>query len=157
MVLADAAGKKEQGMPEVKLSAVELERLAIEEVPFAGGMGAKIVEVSAGHVVATLAYREDFVRPGGTIAGPVMMALADLVMWGVVMSLIGPVKLAVTTNFNINFLRRPGPGELTAVGRILKLGSRLAIGEVSLFSGGENGDLVAHVTSTYSVPPRNDC
>lgn len=141
-------------MPEAKLTAAELERLAIEDVPFAGGLGVKIVRVGAGHVVAKLAYQEDFVRPGGTIAGPVMMALADLVMWGVVMSLIGPVKLAVTTNFNINFLRRPSPGELTAVGKILKLGARLAIGEVSLFSGGEHGDLVAHVTSTYSVPPR---
>ncbi len=141
-------------MQEAKLSAAELQRMAVEEVPFAGGMGVKITDIKAGRVVATLAYQDNFLRPGGTIAGPVMMALADLVMWGVVMSLIGPVKLAVTTNFNINFLRRPDPGELTAVGKILKLGSRLAIGEVSLFSGGENGDLVAHVTSTYSVPPR---
>ena len=141
-------------MPEAKLSAAELERMAIEEVPFAGSMGIKVLKVSAGRVLARLAYQDSFVRPGGTIAGPVMMAMADFVMWGVVMSLIGPVKLAVTTNFHINFLRRPSPGDLTAVGKILKLGARLAIGEVSLFSGGEHGDLVAHATCTYSVPPR---
>ncbi len=141
-------------MHEAKLSAAELERLAIDDVPFAGGMGIKVLKVTPGHVVAKLAYQDIFIRPGGTIAGPVMMALADYVMWGVVMSLIGPVKLAVTTNFNINFLRRPSPEELTAVGKILKLGTRLAIGEVSLFSGGEHGDLVAHATCTYSVPPR---
>ncbi len=142
-------------MDEAKVTAAELERLAVEDVPFAGGLGIRVVEVRAGHVVAKVPYQEEFIRPGGTISGPVMMALADFVMWGVVMSLIGPVKLAVTTNFNINFLRRPTPGELTAEGKILKIGSRLAIGEVSLFSGGDSGELVAHVTSTYSVPPRS--
>ena len=59
------------------------------------------------------------------------------------------------TNLNINFLRRPKPGELTAVGKNLKLGQRLAIGEVSLLTGGKDGELVAHVTGTYSVPPRS--
>ena len=141
-------------MAGAKMTAAELERLAIQDVPFAGSLGIKIVEVAAGRVVATLAYQDKFIRPGGTIAGPVMMAMADFVLWGVVMSLIGPVKLAVTTNFNINFLRSPSPGELTAVGQNLKLGARLAIGEVSLLTGGEHGDLVAHVTGTYSVPPR---
>jgi len=82
-----------------------------------------------------------------------MMALADFVMWGVVMSLIGPVKLAVTTSLHINFLRRPGPGDLIARGRILKLGKRLAVGEVYLYTH-EADDLVAHVTATYSIPPQ---
>jgi len=142
-------------MGKAKMTATELERMAIEEVPFAGNMGIKFVEVGEGYVVATLPYQDDFIRPGGTIAGPVMMAMADLVLWGVVMSQLGPVKLAVTTNLNINFLRRPTPGELTAVGQNLKLGQRLAIGEVSLLTGGKDGDLVAHVTGTYSVPPRS--
>jgi uncharacterized protein (TIGR00369 family) len=142
-------------MGKAKMTAEELERLAIEEVPFAGNMGIKFTQVDEGYVVARLPYQDDFIRPGGTIAGPVMMAMADLVLWGVVMSQLGPVKLAVTTNLNINFLRRPTPGELTAVGSNLKLGQRLAIGEVSLLTGGKDGDLVAHVTGTYSIPPRS--
>lgn len=139
-------------MSEAKITAAELERLAAEEVPVAGQMGVIVERVAPGEVVARVPYREAFVRPGGTVAGPVMMSLADFVVWGVVMSLIGPVKLAVTTSLNINFLRRPPPGDVVAHGRILKLGRRLAVGEVYLYvDGGE--DLVAHVTCTYSIPP----
>jgi acyl-coenzyme A thioesterase PaaI-like protein len=80
------------------------------------------------------------------------MALADLTMYAVVMSLIGRVELAVTTSLNCNFLRRPRPADLIAEGRILKLGKRLAVGEVSLYSEG-SPEPVAHVTCTYSIPP----
>jgi acyl-coenzyme A thioesterase PaaI-like protein len=65
---------------------------------------------------------------------------------------VGPAYLAVTTNLSINFLRRPMPGELIARGSILKLGKRLAVGEVSLYCG-DDEDLVAHVTCTYALPP----
>jgi uncharacterized protein (TIGR00369 family) len=140
-------------MTESKISAAELERLAVEEVPVAGQMGIVIESIGPGEVTARVPHRETHIRPGGTIAGPVMMALADFVMWGVVMSLIGPVKLAVTTSLHINFLRRPGPGDLIARGRILKLGKRLAVGEVYLNTH-EADDLVAHVTATYSIPPQ---
>lgn len=139
-------------MSEARISAAELERLAREEVPVAGEMGVCIDRVAAGEVDARVPYREAFVRPGGTVAGPVLMALADFVTWGVVMSLIGPVKLAVTTSLNINFLRRPDPGDIIAKGRILKLGRRLAVGEVYLYTEGRD-ELVAHVTCTYSIPP----
>jgi uncharacterized protein (TIGR00369 family) len=134
------------------ISAAELERLAREEVPIAGEMGVRVDRVAPGEVDARVPYREAFIRPGGTVAGPVLMALADFVVWGVVMSLIGPVKLAVTTNLNINFLRRPDPGDIIAKGRILKLGRRLAVGEVYLYTEGED-ELIAHVTCTYSIPP----
>lgn len=137
---------------EAKISAQELERLAREEVPVAGQMGVLVDSITPGEVIARVPYREAFIRPGGTVAGPVLMALADFVMWGVVMSLIGPVKLAVTTSLNINFLRRPDPGDIIAKGRILKLGKRLAVGEVYLYTEGRD-DLVAHVTCTYSIPP----
>ncbi len=139
-------------MSEARISAAELERLAREEVPVAGEMGVRVDRVAAGEVDARVPYREAFVRPGGTVAGPVLMALADFVTWGVVMTLIGPVKLAVTTSLNINFLRRPDPGDIIAKGRILKLGRRLAVGEVYLYTEGRD-ELVAHVTCTYSIPP----
>ena len=140
---------------EAKITAAELTALARDEVPIAGQMGIVVEEVEPGAVVARVPYRDDFLRPGGTIAGPVMMALADFVMWCVVLSLLGPVHLAVTTSLNINFLRRPAPGDLVAHGSILKLGKRLAVGEVSLYCG-EDEELVAHVTCTYALPPRQE-
>jgi acyl-coenzyme A thioesterase PaaI-like protein len=84
-----------------------------------------------------------------------MMGLADYTMYAVVLSLIGRVELAVTTNLNCNFLRRPTPGDLIADGRIIKLGKRLAYGEVTICSDGD-ADPVAHVTATYSIPPRDE-
>jgi uncharacterized protein (TIGR00369 family) len=99
------------------------------------------------------AYHENPTRPGGTISGPTMMALADVSLYVAVLAAIGPVALAVTTNLNINFLRRPAPRDLISECSLLKLGNRLAVGEVTIFSEGEEAP-VAHVTGTYSIPPR---
>jgi uncharacterized protein (TIGR00369 family) len=99
------------------------------------------------------AYHENQTRPGGTISGPTMMALADVSLYVAVLASIGPVALAVTTNLNINFLRRPAPRDLISECSLLKLGNRLAVGEVTIFSEGEEAP-VAHVTGTYSIPPR---
>ena len=96
-------------------------------------------------------HHERSLRPGGTVSGPVMMALADFTMYLAVLSAIGWVPLAVTTNLSINFLKRPGARDLIAEARLFKLGKRLAVGEVDLRSDGDD-DLVAHVTSTYSIP-----
>jgi acyl-coenzyme A thioesterase PaaI-like protein len=82
-----------------------------------------------------------------------MMTLADLALYVAILAHIGPVGLAVTTNLNFNFLRRPEPWDLLAECRLLKLGARLAVGEVSLFSEGI-ADPVCHATGTYSIPPR---
>jgi uncharacterized protein (TIGR00369 family) len=92
-------------------------------------------------------------RPGGTVAGPVMMSLADTAAWVVVMSQIGAVVLAVTTSLHIDFLRKPALTELMAKARILKLGKRLAVVDVELFSRGST-ELVAKAQVTYSIPPR---
>jgi uncharacterized protein (TIGR00369 family) len=96
-------------------------------------------------------HHERSLRPGGTVSGPVMMALADFTLYLAVLSAIGWVPLAVTTNLSINFLKRPGARDLLAEARLFKLGKRLAVGEVDLRSDGDD-DLVAHVTSTYSIP-----
>ncbi|MFZ3034563.1 MAG: PaaI family thioesterase [Parvibaculum sp.] len=100
-----------------------------------------------------LLYSDRNLRPGGTLSGPSMMALADYAMYAVILAHIGPVALAVTTNLNINFLRKPGPADLFADAKLLKLGKRLAVGEVTITQDGLDGP-VAHVTSTYSIPPR---
>ena len=77
------------------------------------------------------AFREGLLRPGGTISGPTMMMLADFAMYCAVLAAIGPVPLAVTINLSINFLRRPEPRDLVAEAKLIKLGSRLAVGEVT--------------------------
>jgi uncharacterized protein (TIGR00369 family) len=97
-------------------------------------------------------FRENMLRPGGTVSGATLMALADCAMYVVVLSAIGPVSLAVTTNLNINFLRKGAPGQdVLAAAKLLKLGKRLAVGEVNLMSG-SSPDPIAHVTATYSIP-----
>ena len=97
-------------------------------------------------------FRESMLRPGRTVSGPTVMALADCAMYVVLLSAIGPVSLAVTTNLNINFLRKGQPGQdVLAAARLLKLGKRLAVGEVNLLSG-TSPDPIAHAISTYSIP-----
>ena len=102
-----------------------------------------------------LLYHDRHLRPGGTISGPAMMSLADYAMYVALLAQLGPVALAVTTNLSINFLRKPEQVDLIADCTILKLGKRLAVGEVAMHSQGSD-DLVAHVVATYSVPPDPD-
>jgi len=83
------------------------------------------------------------------------MALGDFAMYLAVLSAIGWVPLAVTTNLNINFLRRPAPGGLIAECHLLKLGKRLAVGQVTIWTEGDE-EPVAHATSTYSIPPQDN-
>jgi len=137
------------------MSAEEIDRFLRLEFPpgFMDDSGLSIERVSAGGSLVRQAFRERSIRPGGTISGPTMMALADYAMYVAVLGAIGPVALAVTTNLTINFLRRPLPQDLLAEARLLKLGSRLAVGEVSIRSNGEEA-LAAHATLTYSIPPR---
>jgi uncharacterized protein (TIGR00369 family) len=93
-------------------------------------------------------------RPGGTISGPTMMAMVDCGFYLLLLGRLGPVAAAVTTNLNINFMRRPEPADLIGEGRLLKLGKSLAVGDFTIWSEGQN-DPVAHATVTYSIPPRN--
>ena len=80
------------------------------------------------------AFNDKFLRPGGTISGPTMMGLTDFAMYVAILASIGPVPLAVTTNLNINFLRKPAQRDLIAEVRLIKLGKRLAVGEVEIYS-----------------------
>jgi uncharacterized protein (TIGR00369 family) len=138
----------------VVMTIPELERLLGEEFPqaFHPGSGLSIEALWEGGCRVRQAFREESLRPGGTISGPTMMGLADVAMYVALLAAIGPVPLAVTINLNINFLRKPGRCDLTAEARLLKLGKRLANGEVTLRCDGEE-EPVAHVTATYSIPP----
>ena len=113
--------------------------------------GLKIEEVWHGGCRVRQSYDVGSLRPGGTISGATMMMLADFAMYVAVLASIGWVPLAVTTNLNINFLRKPAPRDLLAEARLIKLGKRLAIGDISMHSEGQE-ELVAHATATYSIP-----
>ena len=92
------------------------------------------------------------IRPGGTVSGPAMFKLADLSVYAVILAELGPGAMpAVTTSMTINFLSRPQPGDLVAHARLIKLGRRLAVAEIELYSEG-TPDMVAHATSTYALP-----
>lgn len=140
-------------MAVVKMSVAELEEFLRVEFPQSFGSGDTSIESADGTTcLLRQRYSERMLRPGGTVSGPTLMALADCAMYVVLLSAIGPIGLAVTTNLNINFLRKGQAGQdILAEARLLKLGKRLAVGEVNLLSG-TSPDPIAHVTSTYSIP-----
>lgn len=139
-----------------QLSADEFRQIMRDGLSFATQLGAELVELTRERAPFRMPYRSDFLRPGGTVSGPILMGPADLAMYGVVLAAIGRVELAVTTNLTTNLLRKPGRADLIAKAHLLKLGKRLAVGEVELFSAGET-DMVAHVTAAYSIPPTAKC
>ncbi|OYU40539.1 MAG: thioesterase [Pseudorhodobacter sp. PARRP1] len=100
-----------------------------------------------------LRVAERHLRPGGTVSGPTIFALADVAMYLAILSRIGPVALAVTTNCSIDFMRKPQAGvDMRAEARVLKLGRSLAVGDVMLFSQGM-AEPVARASLTYAIPP----
>jgi len=142
-------------MAAAKMSVAELEQFLRAEFPQSFGSGDTRIESADGETcLLRQRYNDGMLRPGGTVSGPTLMALADCAMYVVLLSAIGPVGLAVTTNLNINFLRKGLAGQdVLAAAKILKLGKRLAVGEVTLLSG-DSPDPVAHVTATYSIPTK---
>lgn len=112
--------------------------------------------VAVGNNGATVRHEvgPDELRPGGTVAGPVLMAVADVALYVAILGEIGIVPLTVTTSFTINFLRKPAADKrIVAVCKLMKVGRTLAVGEVALYSEGAS-EPVAHVVGTYSIPPR---
>ena len=137
------------------MSAAEVSTYLDEVFPQikANGDNISVETVSPGTALVRLHADDKHLRPGGTVSGPTMFMLADLAAYAVILAHIGRVALAVTTNLNINFLRKPEPGALDATATILKLGKRLVVTDIAISDSG--GDLVAHATATYSIPPRD--
>lgn len=113
-----------------------------------------LVSISENEAILGFDTNASHLRPGGTVSGPALMALVDLAMYVVVLAHIGPVELAVTTNLNINFLRKPSPGRLLGKARLLKLGRSLAVGDVIISTEAAPDVAIAHASLTYSIPPR---
>ncbi len=135
-----------------KISTQQFQEIVKNELVWADEAGIRLDSISEGQAMMRLPFKENSLRPGGSISGPHMMLLADACMFAVVLSLIGEVKLAVTTNLNINFLRKPSPNDLLGEGKIIKMGKRLAVLEVTIMDS-STMKTVAHATGTYSIPP----
>ncbi|MBX9455773.1 MAG: PaaI family thioesterase [Rhizobium sp.] len=140
------------------LTVEEIEDFLAREFPQinAGGRVFTCVSVAPGTATLRLHPDESHLRPGGTVSGPALFALADVAAYVALLAHIGPVPLALTTQLNINFLNRADPVPLDGVCRILKLGRSLAMLEVSV-ERADTRQLIAHATTTYSIPPaKND-
>ncbi len=130
----------------------QLQRFLLEAFP--GAPVPYVVESITGRSIRLrLPVDEAHGRPGDTVAGPSLMALADCAAWLVIVAQIGPVALSVTTSLHIDFLRKPALVDVVADGTLLKLGKRLGVAEVAMYSVGSD-DVVAKAQVTYSIPPR---
>lgn len=136
----------------LKMSRAALERFMREHFPQVAE-DFEIIEVAPMRISVRKHVHEGHLRPGGTVSGPTMFALADVSIYLAVLAMVGPKALAVTTNCAIDFMRKPGAGaDLIAQARLLKLGKALAVGDVLIYSQGMD-EPVARASLTYSVPP----
>ena len=142
-------------VPQPVMSAAELNDYIFEVYPQILDQypGHQVMLVEPGRVVVRMDTDERHIRAGGTVSGPTLFALADMGGYSCVLSHVGREALAVTTNLNINFMRKAEPGRLEADCTILKLGKRLMVFEASICVEGSN-DVIAHATGTYAIPPR---
>lgn len=135
----------------MKLNIEQLQDFLAEHFP-QGEQYGELVELGDGTATMRLPVDDQHLRPGGTVSGPAMMGLADVTVYAALLSRIGPVPLAVTTQLNINFLRKPSADrDIFATAQMLKVGKRLAVGEVYILSEGDE-EPMAHATMTYSIP-----
>lgn len=135
------------------MTAEDLHAFLAREFPQVGADFA-VEALAEDALTVRLRVAERHLRPGGTVSGPTMFALADVAIYLAVLARIGPVALAVTTSCAIDFMRRPAAGaDLLAEGRLLKLGRVLAVGDVLIRSEGAAAP-VARASVTYSIPPR---
>lgn len=124
-----------------------------ETMPEMVGLDLTMPEYGFGTATVRLGFDPRKLRPGGTLSGPTVMTLADLALYAITLSVVGLKPLAVTTDLTIHFLRKPKPAALVCKARVVKVGKRLVVGTVDVFSEGED-EPVAHAVGTYSVPPR---
>lgn len=136
----------------MRMGVEALQRFLVTEFPQVAEDFA-VASASPSGLVLRLEVGERHLRPGGTVSGPTLFALADVAVYLAILSRIGPVALAVTTNCSIDFLRKPAAAApLRAEARLLKLGRRLAVGDALILPEG-GGEPVARASLTYSVPP----
>jgi uncharacterized protein (TIGR00369 family) len=132
------------------LTAAEIEAVIKGGLPSAGG-GFAVEEVRPRYARIRLSFNRWMLRPGNLVSGPALFTAADAAMYALVMAHIGPVVMAVTANMNLHFLSAAPAGDVVAEAKMLRLGMRMAVMEVALFTGPDKV-FVAHVTGTYALP-----
>ena len=137
------------------MTPADLHKFLEEHFPQVAHFALKVEHLDDITIRVRLPAHERNLRPGGTISGPTLMWLVDLGFYLLIMGQLGPVALAVTTNLNINFMRKPEPADLIGEGRLMKLGRALAVGDFTIWSEGK-AEPVAHATVTYSIPPHSE-
>jgi uncharacterized protein (TIGR00369 family) len=139
-------------MSKIVMTSDEIETLLDDVFPQVRGTF-KIDELTQDTLIVRLLINESHLRPGGTVSGPTMFSLADVSLYILTLSRIGPEALAVTTNCSMDFMRKPAAGkDLLAQTRLLKLGRSLCVGDVLIYSEGM-AEPVARASMTYSIPP----
>lgn len=136
---------------EPKLDAEGVNALLRRAFPGAAGAFPTVTSVEPGRVRMVAPYREGLLRPGGVISGPVLMSLADSAAYVLVLAHIGDQLMAVTSQLNMTFLRGAKPGDLHAEAEMLRLGRRLAVCDVRLWTEGPDR-LAAQANVTYAIP-----
>ncbi|MEL0167073.1 MAG: PaaI family thioesterase [Pseudomonadaceae bacterium] len=133
------------------MSSQQIQTLIRNGVPQAEDLDLRIISSDAEYALTCVPFSPRLVRPGGTLSGPTMMALADAAMYALIFASLGQQEMAVTSNLNINFLSRPAPADLYARATWMKRTGRQAVCAVDLFSADNERQLVAHATGTYSL------
>lgn len=131
------------------VTVAEFNQLLKDEHPFATMLGMEVLDITRGTATLLLPDDPSHTRLGGVVAGPMLMALADLALYAAVVGATGNAG-AVTSSLSINFMRGAPPGGVLARASILKTG-RLASGEVHL-TPVQGNDILAHVISTWALP-----
>ena len=139
------------------LTAEQLTAMLEREFPqlFADTRPFDIINIGPGTATLRMVPTESQLRPGGTISGPSLFALADVAAWVAILAHVGEAIGTVTVNLSINFRHRPDPVPVDGIARILKLGRKLAFLEISI-ERSDNRDMVAHATATYSIPSKKN-
>ncbi len=139
----------------LKMTRQELQDFMVQQFSQVAGVF-QVQELAPNRISVAMAVGEKDLRPGGTLSGPTMFALADVSVYLAILAMIGPRALAVTTSCSMDFMRKPAAGvDLVGKARLLKLGRVLAVGDVLIYSQGSEAP-VARASMTYSIPPARD-
>jgi uncharacterized protein (TIGR00369 family) len=133
------------------LGAAEVQKLIRVNLPESETAGLEVEAVGEGRARVRVPYHPRMLRPGDSMSGPALMAAADVAMYALLLAELGPVDLALTSNFNCHFLTRALPGDILAEARLLRLGRRVATLQVEVRTTARD-DLAAQVTGSYVLP-----
>lgn len=141
------------GLPSTPMITInQFNALTAEDAPFAILFGLHAEDIGRGTARFRMIYGESMKGLRQSVTGAALMALADYAIYGVVLSVVGPVPLAVTTHLDVNLVRRCPPGDVVCEASLIRAGRRLVTVQAWLRSAA-TGHVVAHATGTYSVPP----